>query len=102
VDGRLQLLNFRYQKFNNSKMCYSIAVPFSNAPSHNYYCHSFHSGVSLAFTQESYSVTAGESLLDTACLELGGAVEPTESVIWVNVTSVDGTAIGKQHAKVWR
>ena len=49
----------------------------------------------MSFAQMSYT-TPEEQMYFTFCLVLSGVVEATQSPVWVDVTSVNGNAEGKQ------
>jgi hypothetical protein len=95
-------------------LSHSISLSLSLSLTHLLSPHSFHlshishtylpphlplslslTGVSLQFTQDTYSAFEGQVLPNTVCLELSGALAATGSAIWVNVTTEDRSATGE-------
>ncbi len=48
----------------------------------------------VSFTQDMHEVGEGDGFV-AVCLELGNLTAPTERALWVNISTVDGSAIGK-------
>ena len=52
-------------------------------------------GIDISFTQAVYNVEESVGTTDdTVCLQVTGAVFPTQDAVWVSVSSEDNTALG--------